>query len=73
MPQQPDFKRAIAVNGNRQVHHAARLAGDVMIRNPDDRLWVVIPGRAESANPESRCKLRAYFWIPGPALRAVPE
>jgi hypothetical protein len=27
----------------------------------------VIPGRAESANPESRTKLRACIWIPGPS------
>ncbi len=33
----------------------------------------VIPGRTEGANPESRNKLSACIWIPGPALRAVPE
>jgi hypothetical protein len=32
---------------------------------------IVIPGRAEGANPESRSSDR--IWIPGPALRAVPE
>jgi hypothetical protein len=33
----------------------------------------VIPGRAESANPESRSTDCACVWIPGPALRTVPE
>jgi hypothetical protein len=33
----------------------------------------VIPGRAEGASPESRNKLSIRNWIPGPALRAVPE
>jgi hypothetical protein len=33
----------------------------------------VIPGRAAGANPESRNEFYAYVWIPGPALRAVPE
>jgi len=35
--------------------------------------FFVIPGRAESANPESRNTHHARIWIPGPALRAVPE
>lgn len=35
---------------------------------------VVIPGRTrERGNPESRCKYCVIVWIPGPALRAVPE
>jgi hypothetical protein len=34
---------------------------------------LVIPGRRKAASPESRSKLGACFWIPGPALRAVPE
>jgi hypothetical protein len=33
----------------------------------------VIPGRAEGTNPESRNVFRIRIWIPGPALRAVPE
>jgi hypothetical protein len=33
----------------------------------------VIPGRRKAASPESRNKLRARVWIPGTALRAVPE
>jgi hypothetical protein len=33
----------------------------------------VIPGRAEGANPESSREGGVWFWIPGPALRAVPE
>ena len=33
----------------------------------------VIPGRAEGANPESRCTRRASFWIPGSPLRGAPE
>jgi hypothetical protein len=33
----------------------------------------VIPGRAKSANPESRNSVVPNVWIPGPALRAVPE
>jgi len=32
----------------------------------------VIPGRAESANPESRNTHRARIWIPGPALTRRP-
>jgi hypothetical protein len=36
-------------------------------------IFFVIPGRTEGANPESRHQLCAAFWIPGPALRAVPE
>ena len=36
-------------------------------------LSVVIPGRREAANPESRREYGVWFWIPGPALRAVPE
>jgi hypothetical protein len=36
-------------------------------------LLSVIPGRAEGANPESRNRYRISVWIPGPALRAVPE
>ena len=32
----------------------------------------VIPGRAESANPESRNGYRACIWIPGPALSGRP-
>jgi len=35
--------------------------------------FFVIPGRTEGATPESRHQLRAAFWIPDPALRAVPE
>jgi hypothetical protein len=30
----------------------------------------VIPGRAEGANPESRCMC---LWIPGSPLRGAPE
>ena len=33
----------------------------------------VIPGHAEGVNPESRTKFPSCLWIPGPALRAVPE
>jgi hypothetical protein len=36
-------------------------------------LEFVIPGRANGANPESRSKNGTRLWIPGPALRAVPE
>ena len=32
----------------------------------------LIPGRAESANPESRNRHRACVWIPGPALARRP-
>ncbi len=32
----------------------------------------VIPGRAESANPESRNTLSVCLWIPGPALTRRP-
>ena len=38
-----------------------------------EKLSIVIPGRAKGASPESRCKLGMRLWIPGPALRAVPE
>jgi len=40
-----------------------------------DILAAVIPGRAESANPESRTTIgfSVLLWIPDPALRAVPE
>ncbi|MFL9823272.1 hypothetical protein [Rhodoplanes sp. SY1] len=34
---------------------------------------LVIPGRAEGANPESSGKLGILGWIPGSALRAAPE
>jgi hypothetical protein len=34
---------------------------------------IVIPGRTEGANPESSDKHRVRGWIPGPALRTVPE
>ncbi|MFL9824986.1 hypothetical protein [Rhodoplanes sp. SY1] len=34
---------------------------------------VVIPGRAEGANPESSGKRGALGWILGSALRAAPE
>jgi hypothetical protein len=35
------------------------------------RPYIVIPGRAESASPESNRTLRAFVWIPGPlAARA---
>lgn len=41
---------------------------------------LVIPGRAMDAflrrygaDPDSRCLLSICIWIPGPALRAVPE
>jgi len=33
----------------------------------------VIPGRAEGANPKSRNTFKNGVWIPGPALRAIPE
>jgi hypothetical protein len=36
-------------------------------------MFAVIPGRGEAANPESSDELRGLGWIPGPALRAVPE
>ena len=36
-------------------------------------LPIAIPERAARASPESSDTLRARFWIPGPALRAVPE
>jgi hypothetical protein len=35
--------------------------------------FAVIPGRAESANPESSDRLGTRGWIPGPMLRIVPE
>jgi Ribonuclease G/E len=34
---------------------------------------IVIPGRYEVANPESRRAFGVSVWIPDPALRAVPE
>jgi hypothetical protein len=34
---------------------------------------VVIPERAESANPESSHKLGLHRWIPGLHLRCAPE
>ncbi|MDQ0354299.1 hypothetical protein J2S22_001221 [Rhodoplanes tepidamans] len=34
---------------------------------------MVIPGRAKGASPESSAELGIFGWIPGPALRAVPE
>ena len=34
--------------------------------------YTVIPGRAESANPDSRNTDRACIWIPGPALARRP-
>ena len=34
--------------------------------------FTVIPGRAEGANPESKCVFSAYFWIPGPVLTRCP-
>jgi hypothetical protein len=35
---------------------------------------LVIPGRERKrANPESRSNSCIRIWIPGPALRAVPE
>jgi hypothetical protein len=33
---------------------------------------LVIPGRAESANPESRNSIVPSVWIPGPALARRP-
>jgi len=36
-------------------------------------IFVVIPGRAAGANPESRHKDCVRIWIPGPVLRTVPE
>jgi len=55
-----------------------RVIMDCRVKPGDDRWWgeafpFVIPGRAESANPESRNTPGACVWIPGPALRAVPE
>jgi hypothetical protein len=46
-------------------------AADIMPCPADS--FRVIPGRAEGASPESRNKLGVCLWIPGPALRAVPE
>jgi hypothetical protein len=40
------------------------------------RLGIVLfrhSGARGSANPESRSGLGVFIWIPGPALRAVPE
>jgi hypothetical protein len=34
---------------------------------------VVIPGRDEVANPESRAAFADNFWIPGSMLRIAPE
>src|SRR5664280_11025 len=34
--------------------------------------YLIIPGRTEGANPESRHKHCARFWIPGPALTRRP-
>ncbi|MDC7786084.1 hypothetical protein PQJ75_18075 [Rhodoplanes sp. TEM] len=34
---------------------------------------LVIPGRAEGANPESSTALGVFGWIPGSALRVAPE
>jgi hypothetical protein len=42
-------------------------------RIDDDDLSSVIPGRAEGASPESSATFGVLLWIPGPALRAVPE
>jgi hypothetical protein len=36
-------------------------------------LSIVIPGRAEGANPETRSKFCAGIWIPGSPLRGAPE
>src|SRR4051794_16296114 len=33
----------------------------------------VIPGRAEGANPESRCKYRLVGWIPGSRASPAPR
>jgi hypothetical protein len=49
-----------------------------LFENTGARGWgqfaaTIIPGRAEGASPESRCALIVCIWIPGPALRAVPE
>jgi hypothetical protein len=33
----------------------------------------VIPERAEGANPKIQSHVMCRPWIPGPALRAVPE
>src|SRR5260221_12563374 len=33
----------------------------------------VIPGRAAGADPESRCMLRTYFWIPGSLASLAPR
>jgi hypothetical protein len=41
--------------------------------NLSENVTVVIPGRAEGANPESRRLLWIHLWIPGSALRAAPE
>jgi len=48
-----------------------KLGGEV--QQVAEKLSMVIPGRAEGANPESRRSVARCFWIPGPALRAVPE
>ncbi len=34
-------------------------------------IFLVIPGRAEGANPESRHKLSACIWIPGPLAEFI--
>ena len=37
-------------------------------------MMLVIPGRAEGANPESRYEFRICFWIPGSRAKArAPE
>ncbi len=54
----------------RYLGRRSRSAGIAGIR----KFFSVIPGRErQRANPESRNSLYTFFWIPGPALRAVPE
>ncbi|WP_201159471.1 hypothetical protein [Rhodoplanes elegans] len=52
---------------------AARAPTSAHARAGEGFADVVIPGRAEGANPESSGKLGILGWIPGSALCAAPE
>ncbi|WP_146604582.1 hypothetical protein [Rhodoplanes roseus] len=62
-----------APNTPQRVGPVADLGGYWVVRLREGFAQPVIPGRADRANPESSGELGIVGWIPGPALRAVPE
>jgi hypothetical protein len=60
-----------AMTGKRNGHGEGERDGEGEV----DRLMSqsVIPGRTEGANPESRWKYGACFWIPGSLVTLAPR